>query len=317
MICLKCRALSPQDARFCNSCGSPLDTPDSASFAKKLNVWNAWGKPGAASQRSEQKDAAKPAKEPEHLIPWLIDCGRKAIQAIPHHLVSLAIYAGIVLFINLVFWTANVYSLPAWLQPVKGFISLVVFLTATYNDIIPKTVFWVLLFTFGKKLVKSMRKKGFGASFACLKKIVPEFKASIKRLGMPARSILLVGAGIGLAVANNFASYSRFSGARNKMDKYFIVLIMAFAISYLLGEANKTGVFRFLKLGTQDVAMLLAHKNGLSDDGVTVLLSGFIAGLILDAPLILLKWMYGGYIMGLAAVAAGIVLIFIPARQTR
>jgi hypothetical protein len=278
-------------------------------FAKKLNVKNQWGRTEAAGPKTVQ--------EPEHLIPWLISCGRKALKAIPHHLVSLAIYAGIVLFVNLVFWTANQYSLPSWLQPVKGFISLVVFLTATYNDIIPKTVFWVLVFTFGKKLIKSMQKKGFGASFACLKKTVPGFLASFRRTGAKAGSILLIGTGIGLAIANNFASYSRFSGARNKMDKYLIVLIMAFTISYLLGEANKTGIFRFLKLGTKDVSMLLLHKNGLSDDGVYVLLTGFIVGLLLDAPLILFKWMYGGYIMGLVAVIAGIVLLFVPVRQAR
>lgn len=286
-----------------------MDSQNMTRYAKKLNVRNTWGKT-AASQEA-------PAKEPEHLIPWLMGDLRKAIRAIPHHIVSLAIYAGIVLFVNLVFWTANGYSLPAWLAPVRSFISLVVFLTATYNDIIPKTVFWVLLFTFGKKLVLSMRKRGFGASFACLKKIVPEFKAAAGRLGTKAYSTLLIGAGIGLTVANNFASYSRFSGARNKIDKYFIVLIMAFTISYLLGEANKTGIFRFVKLGTKDIALLFGKANGLSDDGVYILLSGFIAGLILDAPLVLLQWMYGGYILGLVAVVAGLVMVFRPIRATR
>jgi hypothetical protein len=84
-----------------------------------------------------------------------------------------------------------------------------------------------------------MRKKGFSESFACMKNIIPELIASLKQTGLRAYAVLSIGAGAGLIIANNFASYSRFSGARNKIDKYFVVLIIAFTISYLLGKAKK------------------------------------------------------------------------------
>lgn len=310
MICLNCRAISPQDARFCNSCGTPLKRKSAAAIsqARRLNVRKLWAKTDAAAQ---------PAKEPEHLLPWLWDSLKLAIREIPKHLVSLAIYAGIVLAINLIFWTANLYSIPAWLAPLRGVISTVVFLTATYNDIVPKTIFWVIIFTFGKELFSAIKSKGFAKSFACLKKIGPEFSTAIRETGAKAWCVLLFGAGVGLIIANNFASYSRFSQARNKIDKYFVVLIIAFTISYLLGEAKETGLFRFVKLGVNDVARLFGKPAALTSSGTWLVLSGFVAGLILDAPLIFMQWMYGGYIMGALAIVAGIVLTILAARRPR
>lgn len=310
MICLNCHAISPQDARFCNSCGTPLKTKSSAAIsqARRLNIRKLWVKANADSQ---------PAKEPEHLLPWLWDSLKLAIREIPKHLTSLAIYGGIVLAINLIFWTANLYNIPAWLAPLRGVISTVVFLTATYNDIVPKTVFWVIVFTFGKQLFSAIKHKGFAKSFACLQKIGPEFSTALRETGAKGWRVLLIGAGAGLIVANNFASYSRFSQARNKIDKYFVVLIIAFTISYLLGEAKKTGLFRFVKLGVNDVARLFGRPAALTDSSTWLALSGFVVGLILDAPLIFMKWMYGGYIMGTLAIIAGIVLNILAARRPR
>jgi hypothetical protein len=185
---------------------------------------------------------------------------------------------------------------------------LIVFLTATYNNIVPKTVFWGIVFTFGRRLFKEVKKRGVKKTFACMQLIIPKFKEAFGRLNDRGYSILLTGMGIGLIVANNFASYSRFSGARNKFDKYFVVIVIAFAISYLLGEARQSGLFKFVKLASKDFSKVLLKKDGLSDDGVYVLLSGFVLGLILDAPLIAIKFMYGGYILGLVAIVAAVGL---------
>lgn len=40
-------------------------------------------------------------------------------------------------------------------------------------------------------------------------------------------------------------------------------------------------------------------------------LSGFVIGLILDAPIILVQLMYGGYLLGIAALVVSIVLMFV------
>lgn len=280
----------------------------STDYARILNTNEKWGRDQVLKRDSNQN------LESEHLISWLMAEFKKGIKAIPKKAKILSIYGGIILAINLLFWTVEPYFLPSYLQPFRQMISLVVFLTATYNDVIPKTIFWVIVFTFGKKLFKQARKRGFKTTFSCLKNTVPQLKRSISVLGAKAYPILLSGAGIGLIVANNFASYSRFSGARNKIDKYFIVMIIAFTISYLLGEANKTGIFKFVKLGSKDIGKLVG-KQGLSDDGVYLVLSGFVLGLLLDAPLIFMKFMYGGYLLGLVCILASAVLAFVPVKK--
>lgn len=280
----------------------------STDYARILNTNEKWGRDQVLKRDSNQN------LESEHLISWLMAEFKKGIKAIPKKAKILSIYGGIILAINLLFWTVEPYFLPSYLQPFRQMISLVVFLTATYNDVIPKTIFWVIVFTFGKKIFKQARKRGFKTTFSCLKNTVPQLKRSISVLGAKAYPILLSGAGIGLIVANNFASYSRFSGARNKIDKYFIVMIIAFTISYLLGEANKTGIFKFVKLGSKDIGKLVG-KQGLSDDGVYLVLSGFVLGLLLDAPLIFMKFMYGGYLLGLVCILASAVLAFVPVKK--
>lgn len=244
----------------------------------------------------------------EHLVPWIKSELKTGIKRIPKKLKRLSLFAAIILGINLIFWSINIYFLPGFLRPFKGLIQFIIFITATYNNIIPKTIFWGIIFTFGRRLFNQIRKRGAKNAFKCMKNTIPLFRNAMKRLKRKGYSLLMMGMGFGLIIANNFASYSRLSGARNKFDKYFVVIVIAFSISYILGEANKTGIFKFIKLASKDFSMKFLKKPGLSDDGVYVVLSGFVCGLILDAPLILIKWMYGGYIVGgvLIIIATGL-----------
>ena len=266
-------------------------------FSKMFSTENNW-----------QAKQGESNKKEEHLIPWVISSIKSGVLLVPKRLKTLAIFGGIILAINFIFWQINTYFLPAYLQPFKRMIQLVVFVTATYNDVVPKTVFWGIVFTFGRRLFKEVKKRGLKSTFACMQLTVPKFKEALERLKSKAHPILLTGIGFGLIVANNFASYSRFSGARNKFDKYFVVLVIAFTISYLLGEARRSGLFKFVKLASKDLSRILFKGSGLSDDGVYVLLSGFVFGLLLDAPLILIKFMYGGYILGLIALGVAVGL---------
>lgn len=193
--------------------------------------WNVDPKKAIISQQTEQMY--------KNTLSWLISEFKKIMRIIPKRILLLSIFGGIILGVNLIFWTIEPYFLPNYLQPFRTLFSTVVFLTATYNDVIPKTIFWVILFTFGRRLFFQVRKRGFKNTFACLKKTIPMLKETLTRLEHKAYPILLAGAGFGLIIANNFSSYSRFSGARNKFDKYFIVIVIAFTITYLLGEAKK------------------------------------------------------------------------------
>ena len=251
----------------------------------------------------------------ETLLGWISGSVKSAVKSAPKMAKVIGIQLAIVLVINLVFWQIQTWQLPGTLS---NLVMLVVFLTATYNNVIPKTIYWVIVFTFGKRLVKRIMKEGFFSAIRPLMQIVPEFKKSLNGLNDKAYSVLLIGGGIGLMVANNFASYSRFSGARNKFDKYFVAIVISFAVSYILGEGKRSGIVKFMTLLIQDLAKAFRRARPAKlDDTVFVLLSGFVLGLLLDAPLILMKLMYGGYILGFVAIGAGIALNFvsIPAKK--
>lgn len=246
--------------------------------------------------------------ERETTVSWIGSSIKAGIKALPNMWKTLAIQLAIVLSVNLILWPLKTFYLP---QGIASLVSLLIFLTATYNNIVPKTIYWVILFTFGKKLFHRIRKNGILKAFGPIFSIVPEFKKAVTVVDQLSWSLLLVGGGIGLMTANNFASYSRFSGARNKIDKYFVAIVISFTVSYILGESKNNGIFKFLRLSIQDISTLLKKNIKYSDDHSFLILSGFVLGLLLDAPIILMKMMYGGYILGALAFIAGIVLLII------
>lgn len=243
----------------------------------------------------------------ETLFSWLFMLGKTGVKNLPAMLATLLAQIGVVILIQLVFWWDTIA------QYIPGFIKTpVIFLTATYNDIIPKTIYWIIIFTFGKKLLHRIRKDGFAESLQPIAGLIPGLRESLERLSKRAYFYLFLGGGIGLVIANNFASYSRFSGARNKIDKYFVVLVIAFTVSYLLGEGRNHWIFKFSRLTVSDFSRALNIRNNYSDDAVYILLSGFVAGLLLDAPLVLMHSKYGGYILGSVLVLAAVAALFIP-----
>ncbi|MCR4431498.1 MAG: hypothetical protein NUV45_10815 [Tepidanaerobacteraceae bacterium] len=265
-------------------------------------------------QQNNQFSAVRPEKK-ETLASWLIESFRRGIYSVPKIGGQLLIQSGIVLAVNLIFWPIKTWQLPG---PIAFFVTAIIFLTATYNDIIPKTIYWVIVFTFGKRLFLKIKNQGFANAISPIKQIVPEFKRAYLTLQEKAYSLLLTGGGAGLIVANNFASYSRFPEARNKIDKYFVVLVISFAVSYVMGESRKNWMFKFARLASKDISRIMKRPYTYTDDHTYILLSGFVAGLLFDAPLVLFKLMYGGYILGGALMAVAVLMpLALRQRETK
>jgi len=244
-------------------------------------------------------------KSEETLFSWLYSLGKTGVKSLPKQAQMLAIQIGIVVLVQLVFWWQTINQL------IPKFISgPVIFLTATYNDVLPKTIYWVIFFTFGKKLLHRIQTTGFAKAMRPIGWLVPELKKAFASLKTKAYPMLMAGLGTGLIIANNFASYSRFSQARNKIDKYFIALVISFTISYLLGEGRKHWLFKFGRLSASDISRWFKFENHYTDNHTYVILSGFVLGLLADAPLIMFKWMYGGYIVGALVLGAAVALSF-------
>ncbi len=235
----------------------------------------------------------------ESVFSWLLSIGKLGLKNLPKMGKQLAIQVSIVLAFQFVFWYDGIS------QFIPSIIKMpVIFLTATYNDVIPKTIYWVIVFTFGKKLFNKIRTVGLSQTLVPLKQIIPTLKSAMEDASDKANYFLLLGIGPGLIIANNFSSYSRFSGARNKIDKYFIALVISFTIAYFLGEGRDHWLFKFGKLSISDLNRWFKLKLTYNEKRMYLVLSGFVFGLLLDFPLIILQMMYGGYILGV------IILVF-------
>jgi len=241
----------------------------------------------------------------ETVFSWLWGIGVLGAKNLPKMGKQLAIQVGIVLSIQIIFWYEGISNfIPSF---IKG---PVIFLTATYNDVIPKTIYWVIVFTFGKKIFNKIRTVGLNRTLEPLKEILPSLKNAMTEVKEKANYYLILGAGMGLIIANNFSSYSRFSGARNKIDKYFISLVISFTIAYFLGEGREHWLFKFGKLSISDLNHMFKLKLTYNEKKMYLVLSGFVFGLLLDFPLIIMQIMYGGYILGVIAIILSLVMLF-------
>jgi hypothetical protein len=239
------------------------------------------------------------------LSSWLSHLYTVAKANLPKVWATIALQIGIVLAVQFVFWWDSINRLlPSILR------DPIIFLTATYNDVLPKTIYWIIFFTFGKRLLLKIQTVGFKKAFDPIKAVIPDVQRAMRALGKSAQAYGLLGIGIGLIIANNFASYSRFAayGAVNKMDKYFIAVVISFTLSYFMGEGKKHWIFTFSRLSYQALAKRFQWVKPYTDAHTLVLVSGFVLGLLADFPLIVIAWQTGGYLIGTVSVIAAIVL---------
>lgn len=244
------------------------------------------------------------------LSSWLNHLVQVAKANLPKVWATIALQIGIVLAVQFVFWWDAINPL------LPTFISgPIIFLTATYNDVLPKTIYWIIFFTFGKRLLTKIQLVGFKKAFEPMRAVIPDVKRAMRALGRSANAYGLLGLGLGLIIANNFATYSRFAsfGAVNKMDKYFVAIVISFTLSYFMGEGKKHWIFTFSRLSYQALARRFQWTHPYTDAHTLVILSGFVVGLLADFPLILIAWQTGGYLLGAAGLVASIVL-FVQAK---
>jgi len=274
------------------------------------------GLPRVPSPISEIKEAEPPKGKKnrssneisfEHSWELLFYFIGKGIKNIPTIIKSVLLPLGIVTAINIALETIPTYSLQG---VTKSLVFFLVFITSSYNSIIPRTLFWIIIFTIGRTLFRRIRSEGFSKVLADFKTFPGNLIGARKSLGILSNYIILASSGVGFVVAN-------FLTRNNRLDKVLVTYVIAIALLNTLSKGNKTMLFTTLKLVYKDCTGFIKKAGLLTDNKVFILASGFTLGLLLNSVFGIVKLDFGGYILGSILFVAGLLLILFGKKEVR
>lgn len=224
----------------------------------------------------------------------LVEGGRNLPQLLKTVLIPLAI----VTVVNIVLESLSTYYLPGFLRTL---VFILIFLTSSYNSIIPRTVYWIVIFTAGKTLFRRVRSEGLSKVMSDFRQLPINFKEAKLSLGKFANYFLLIGIGLGFVAAN-------FLSRNNRIDKIAVCLVLAITLINTLSKGKKGLLFTSIKLFYKDLTGFFKNAEPISENQIYVLVSGFILGLVSNTIFALIKLDYGGYILGVILVGIGFIL---------
>ncbi|KJS21631.1 MAG: hypothetical protein VR72_09860 [Clostridiaceae bacterium BRH_c20a] len=231
----------------------------------------------------------------------------KGIKNLPTIIKGIILPLGIVTVFNIALESIPTYSVQGITRSLLFFF---VFITSSYNSIIPRTIFWVIIFTIGKALFRRIRSEGFSKVLADYKTFPGNLMGARKSLGILGNYIILVSSGVGFVVAN-------FLTRNNRLDKVLVTYVIAIALINTLSKGNKTMLFTALKLVYKDCTGFIKKAELLTDDKVFILVTGFTLGLLLNSVFGVIKLDLGGYILGSILFVAGLLLILFGKKEVR
>lgn len=235
----------------------------------------------------------------EHSWELLMDLMIKGAKNLPKIIKSILVPLAAVTVVNIILGIIPTYKLGGLAGKL---VFALIFLTASYNSLIPRTIFWIAIFTVGKRLLIKVKNFGLAKTFSDFKQLSPNIKNSLETLGKKKNFVLMAALGLGLITANYLTRNNRF-------DKAFVPLVLAISIADTLLKGKDSLLFTGLKLIHRDLSGLAKKRVGLSDSHVFVTALGFMLGLTANLLFAVIEIDRGGYIAGLILAVAGIVTL--------
>ncbi len=226
------------------------------------------------------------------------------IKNIPHLAKNILIPLLAVTVLNIVLESINNYMLFGFPKTILMFF---VFITATYNSILPRTLFWIIVFTIGKKLYFRVRSNGFKVVLEELKRFIPTVKEALHNTQDIKIRLLLMATGLGFVTAN-------FLTRNNRLDKVLVTYVLVLAIIDSMSKGQDTMLYHGVRLVYQDVIGMIRKGAALQVDQVTVLLLGYVLGLLANSLFGILKMDTGGYVVGLILFIVGMAMFFVNSK---
>ena len=237
----------------------------------------------------------------EHSWELLMDLMIKGARNVPKIIKSIIVPLAVVTVVNIALGIIPTYKLGGLAGKI---VFILIFLTASYNSLIPRTIFWIAIFTVGKRLFMKVKNFGLTKTISDFKQLPPAIKKSLDTLGKKKMFVLMGPMGLGLIAAN-------FLTRNNRFDKAFVPIVLAISIADTLLKGRDSLLFTALTLIHKDLSGLAKKRVGLSDSHVFVTALGFMLGLTANLLFAVIKIDRGGYIAGLILAVAGIAMLHI------
>jgi len=238
-------------------------------------------------------------REPETFGQLIMMIIQNGIKHLPDVILRVLIIIAIITAMNFIIMTIPTYSVRGASRTLLFFM---VFMTASYNGVIQRTIFWSILLTVGKRLALQIKREGFKQVKEELSQILPCMKEIKERAGAKFIQLFLTGCGIGFILANYLTR-------NNRIDKQSVSILIAMTI---IGSVIKRGnslLILALRLFLKDVTRLSKEKSVLALIS-KVLLSGVSTGLMANLVFAVIKIDKGGYILGTLLLVVAVTLYF-------
>ncbi len=246
-------------------------------------------------------------EDPQTLKGILVPALQQAFRSLPKALPKLGVFLGVVFFVNFILMQVNLAAPPPWMPSfMMPILNLLVFATAAQNTLIPRTLFWVIAYKFGKHLLRTARREGWDVP---AKNMAHGVSTAIQLLqdraaGEPIS--LLLGAAVGLVGANYLSGEDAGRSAA--------ALLIAVALVYQLGVQPNMFI-SLLRAGTQDLWRFFSKGIIVPRYRVQLAILSAAAGMILSLFFMLIGAPIVGHIAGGLALLAAVVLPFVNRGQ--
>lgn len=213
----------------------------------------------------------------------------------------------------MILWTIPTMTMMSLPGPIATIIAIAIFLTATYNGFVGKFAYVVVMSRTIIPKIKSIKKNGISGLFAGYGKVIQIVKKSVAINKTLAIKLTLLFAGLGF-VASNILTRN------NKIDKYLVCLLAAFALFDDLSKGMGNPVVRLFSAACNDIAKLLKKQVTITIGFIYTAIPSFAIGLVLSFIPGMFSQNYDditGYVAGAICIAGSVVVHFMGVKNAK
>lgn len=247
-------------------------------------------------EKTDKKDSGNIWDSPNTIV-FLWRMLKQNIKNIPNYIKRnlIAIITMSIIWLILMVWPT--YRLP------KIFMILV-FLSAAYNNWVAKIMYYIVMTRTIIPMIKKIKKDGPKDILDNIMKTPRIILENFKARGVAAHTVIIIFTGIAIAVSNYLMR-------NNKIDKYFICLMVGFGLYKAMSEGPKSVPFSFGRIVTRDIFRLMVKESPFDNKLLYVAIAGLAIGFSAGALAISLFCRNFGNLSDYAGYITGGVLIFI------